>query len=282
MQILKIIEKMKEYHKGGKVFGQKIRDTTTRDQILYGNAAEECTGIITTCWASIDVIKKAHELGANFIIVHEALFWNHGNHQMWLKRSENATYLRKVALLNNYHIVIWRDHDYVHSGIPKNNGYVDGIFYGFAKAMNWTSYALNNGMDVMNYRIPVTSAKKLTSELVSKLHLNGARLIGKPNSKVANVQIPLHIVGDANHVIEKMEKNDIDVLLPLELVDYTASEYVKDTSELNSNKVIIAVGHFNMEEPGMAYMAEYIPTILQENIKCRFIQSGDLYNYFQD
>ena len=42
--------------------------------MLYGNVDQECTGIVTSCWASVDVIKYVIEKGANLIISHEALF----------------------------------------------------------------------------------------------------------------------------------------------------------------------------------------------------------------
>ena len=66
-----------------------------RDKVLYGNVDQECTGIVTSCWASVDVIKYVIEKGANLIISHEALFWNHGDHQEWLEESKNKCLFRK-------------------------------------------------------------------------------------------------------------------------------------------------------------------------------------------
>ncbi len=43
----------------------------TNDMVHYGNPDKECTGIVVTCFAAVDVICKAAELGANLIIVHE-------------------------------------------------------------------------------------------------------------------------------------------------------------------------------------------------------------------
>ena len=70
MLIQTVIDHIKEYHKG--VFeGKQIDEQTTRDKVLYGNPHQECTGIITTCWASVDVIREAAKRGANLIIAHE-------------------------------------------------------------------------------------------------------------------------------------------------------------------------------------------------------------------
>lgn len=280
MNISKVISKIKDYHKGELVQGQKIDDETTRDKVLYGDVNQECTGIVTTVFASVEVIQKAHEMGANLIIVHEALFWNHGDHEEWLLESQNETYLAKKKLLDDYKIVVWRNHDYVHSGIPMEDGsYSDGIFYGFAKEMGWEQYSLGNPESLLTFQIPEVDATELAHELINKLNLEGARIIGDPKAKVSKVRIPFHIHGDANELITDMDKGEIDALLAMELVDFSISEYVRDSSMLNRNKVIISVGHFNMEEPGMKYMSTYIPMAVEENIPCHFIQSGDTYHY---
>ena len=98
MQISEIIRRVKKYHKGT-VKGQPIDETKTRDKVLFGDVNQECTGIVTTIYASIDVINKAIEYGANFIICHEALFWYRGDYTDWLEEQENKTYLLKKKLL---------------------------------------------------------------------------------------------------------------------------------------------------------------------------------------
>ena len=86
MIIKEVIQNVKNYHSGndyhnGTDFTVKpIDEETTRDKVLYGDVDKECTGVVTCIWASSNVIRKAHELGANLIISHEALFWNHGDH----------------------------------------------------------------------------------------------------------------------------------------------------------------------------------------------------------
>ena len=111
------------------------------------------------------------------------------------------------------------------------------------------------------------------------MNLEGARIIGDVNTRVRKVRIPFHIYGDANELIQEMEEENIDVLLAMELVDFSISEYVRDSSMLNRNKAIISVGHFNMEEPGMKFMSTYIPDAIEEDIPGHFIQSGDMYHY---
>ena len=41
------------------------------DEIKCGDAEQECTGIVTAMDATVNVVKKAIELKANLIVVHE-------------------------------------------------------------------------------------------------------------------------------------------------------------------------------------------------------------------
>jgi len=56
MKISEIIEKLKAFH-------PEIDESRTSDTLKYGNAEQECTGIVVTCFASADVIREAAELG---------------------------------------------------------------------------------------------------------------------------------------------------------------------------------------------------------------------------
>ncbi|MFR1296078.1 MAG: hypothetical protein ACLSBH_12005 [Coprobacillus cateniformis] len=60
MRKIEIIEQIKNHHYH-EWLGKEINEETTRDQILFGDIDEECTGIITAIYASVDVIKHAIE-----------------------------------------------------------------------------------------------------------------------------------------------------------------------------------------------------------------------------
>lgn len=281
MLISEVIQKIKDYHYGIDAnSGKPIDEETTRDKVLYGDPNKECTGIVTTCWATVEVIKKAASLGANLIISHEALFWNHGDHQEWLQESNNETYLLKKKLLDDTGIVIWRNHDYIHSGIPMNGGYTDGIFYGVAKKLDWVQYIVNNdnGRN-MYYDIPETTMGELAEYIVKKFNLNGVKTLGNKDCKVTKVRIPFHVFGDANDVIKEANKVGINCFLTMELIDFTLAEYVRDSAMFGLNRSIIGMGHFNLEEPGMEYMIQWLPEALGCDMPAHYVQSGDNYEY---
>lgn len=276
VKISEVIQNMKQYHKG-----DNIQDDTTRDQVLYGNVDQDCSGIVTTCWASIDVILNARAKGANLIICHEALFWNHGDKTQWLLDAKNKAFLEKKRLLDESGIVVWRDHDYIHSGIPIGNGvYSDGIFYGFASMLGWVSYVTSNIEVPLMFELPETTVDDIAKQMLNTFHLEGVKVIGDPHAKVKKVYICAHVMGRGdNELITKVDQEDIDLLISLELIDYTASEYIRDSSMAGNAKAILALGHFNAEEPGMEYMTTYLDEALGESIPHYYVQSGDMYSY---
>ena len=277
LKIATVIEKMKAHYHGS----PDIKPATTRDQVLFGEIDKACTGIVTTQWPSVEVIKEARRIGANLIITHEALFWNHGDHTDWLDKTQNTTYLAKKQLLEDAGITIWRCHDYVHSGIPLQDGsYRDGIFYGLAKALNWEKYLITTNHSELAVKLPKTTVSEVARHMIDSLDLEGARVLGNLESNVESANVTFHILGDAKQEITDADEQQINVYLTPELIDFTLSEYIRDSSQLGQNRAIIAIGHFNIEEPGMAYMATYIPAALgTDKIPVTFVKSGDMYHY---
>lgn len=279
MKIRNIISNIKNYCLGSEN-GKKIDDEKTRDQIVYHHGDDlnqECTNIVICVYPSIDVINEAIKLGSNFIISHESLFWNHGDHTDWLK--DNQTFETKEHLLRKNHIVVWRCHDYIHSGIPVDGKYTDGIFYGFAQEMGWLKYAVGDKSYLANYVIPETTAEKLAKFLINRMNLRGTRIIGNPQAKVSHISIPFHVFGNANEDIVRMDEDKVDAYITMELVDFTLTEYVKDSAQIGRNKAIITIGHFNVEEQGMKYMPNWINAAIGEDIPTQFVQATDMYHF---
>lgn len=281
MQINEVINRIKKYCKGS-WNGTEINDDNTRDKVLYGNPNAECTGIVTTIYASIEVIRKAHDIGTNLIIVHEALFWNRGDTRDWLEEEKNITYLAKKKLLDDFNIVVWRFHDYMHSGIPYKNDYIDGIFYGVAMETGWLDAKISGNLfEALYVECDETTPKQVADHIIKTWNLNGVKVIGNLDAKVNKIMVCGHIQEgqDIKPLINKINKENINLLLPLELIDFTLTEYIKDSGQLGQDKAIISTGHFNLEEPGMKYMLNWIDDALNEHINCTFIQAGDMYEY---
>lgn len=282
MNISEAIDAVKAYCSQVDAFsGKPIEAETTRDQVLYGDVSQECTGIVTCIWATVDVIRKAQELGANLIISHEALFWNHGDHQDVV--AGNSAFVAKKALLDEWGGAVWRCHDYIHAGVPleTEGAMTDGIFYGLAWKLGWLDYRIDGNN--MEFRIPAVKASDLAAAIVSKLNLNGTRIIGDASAQVERVRVPMHVMGwgDGDTVlINAMDSEGIDCILTMEFIDFTASEYIRDAAMLGQGKCAIHLGHFNLEEPGMEYMATWLPKVPGlEGLPASYVPMRDTYQY---
>lgn len=278
MKISEIIEKLKAYH-------PPVDESHTSDTIKFGDPEQECTGVVTTVYASIDVIRKAAELNANLIICHEPLFYSHDDQVDWLEG--NTVYEEKAILLAKHNMVVWRDHDRIHGGSPaRKRQHLDLVFYGIMQELGWEEYCVGFPKKPLLYEIPETTGRKLAAELVEKLNLSGARIVGDPDAKVRRVFFCEHVT--AMHfgmhqpdcdAIQEIEKEGYDALVPFEIVDWTLSEYVRDAAQLGRNKVLIEMGHFNVEEAAMKYMLQWLPELLGGSVPVHFVQSGDSYSY---
>lgn len=279
MRIREYIDKMIDLSNDNWM-GRSLGRETDRDRILWGDPDQECTGIISTIYASIKVIEEAHRKGCNLIVVHEALFWNHGDHTDWLLN--NSAFQKKAELLDRYHICVWRNHDHIHGGVKLGRVYKDGIIYGLTSLMGWNDCIVNRE-DVMprELEIPQTSAREMAALINEKFRLKGVRFIGNPDAVIKKIYFPFHIQGKPsdNDIVTKINDQDINCLLTAELVDFTVSQYIKDAGELKEDKCIFALGHFNFEEIGMEWYAQYIRDHVKPDVDVYFIQAGDYYDY---
>ncbi len=274
MKIAEIIEKLRAFH-------PEIDESRTCDTLKYGDAEQECTGVVVSCFASTDVIREAARLGANFIITHEPTFWTHEDETDWL--SDSKVFSAKKALLDEYGIVVWRDHDRIHGGKPSNNpDHIDGIFYGIMKELGWDEYKLDYPNKPLLFRIPETDAESLGRFLMEKLNLHGLRILGDRHAKVSTVFFCEHIRDHdwkEKEKIKQTEMDKIDALIPFEMIDWSIAAFVRDCAQLGFPKVMYNVGHFNMEELGMKFMAKWLPTVVGEEIPVHHVFSGDAYDY---
>lgn len=275
MLISEVIDGVKAYC--GHDWDGPIMDDTTRDQVLWGPVDVECTGIVTTCFASADVIRQAHARGANLIICHEALFWNHGDHTCWL--AGNKTFAAKRALLEECGITVWRLHDHIHSGIPEDGRLVDGIFMGLADKLGWRDYVRGDTARPMEFEIPETSAGELARFLVGRLGLAGTRIVGDADARVRTVLVPMHLIGQFDNATTARMDSGFDCLVTMEATDFTTSEYVRDSAQLGLGKAMICIGHFNVEEPGMEYMLRWLSRAIGADVPASFVASGDPWTY---
>lgn len=243
----------------------------TVDSVVFGSTEQEVKGIVTTCCATVEVIRKTIELGYNLIITHEPTFYIHEDSTDYL--SGDPVYEEKCCLLKEHQITIWRDHDHIHANNP------DLIFHSVMLELGWEDYCVEYTPDSkapLVYEIPETTVENLCEHLKSRLNLKTTRVIGEKEAVVSRIlfagggYLPLDEILTMLFI-----KYKADVLVAGELVDWTIASYIRDASFLGKNKAAIQVGHFSSEEPGMKHYPVWLKKLLKDEIQVTFVASGD-------
>jgi putative NIF3 family GTP cyclohydrolase 1 type 2 len=236
-----------------KQLGAPWRDATYRDTFKSGGPDTEVTGIATTCFVTLEVIRKAAAAKLNLIIPHEDTFWNDRDDQAIL--GEDAVYQEKLALLKKHDIAVFRIHDHMHVQRP------DFTYVGSARAI---------GLDPKHedppgshrFVIPETTLGALAGEVKRRSGARSLRVVGDPKGKVSRVRLG---VGYASPPINGA---DIDVLISGEQQEsdgtFDSQPYALDAVAAGVTKGIILLGHTISEEAGMLEMAQWIKGFVPE------------------
>src|SRR6186713_632187 len=218
----------------------------TVDTLKSGTPDQKVTGIITTMFPTVNVIKKAINLNANFIIAHEPSFYNHTDDTNWVPG--NSILKQKMALLQKNNIAIWRFHDYWHRHRP------DGVGYGVLKKAGWLKYYKAGESLVV---IPPATLKNITQHLKSSLGIDHVRVIGDLSQQCSRIGLIPGAAGGQMQV-SFVEKEKPDVLIVGEVHEWETAEYIRDAQSLGAKTALIVLGHAVSEEPGMEYLVEWL------------------------
>jgi len=218
----------------------------TVDTLKSGSPDQKVTGIVTTMFPTVDVIKKTIRLNANFIIAHEPSFYNHADDINWV--TGNSVLKQKLELLQKNNIAIWRFHDYWHSHRP------DGVGYGVLKKAGWLQYYKPGEPLVV---IPSATLKNITQHLKSSLGIDHVRIIGDLSQQCSRIGLIPGAAGGQRQV-SFVEKEKPDVLVVGELHEWETAEYIRDAQSFGSKTALIVLGHSVSEEPGMEYLVEWL------------------------
>ena len=273
MKNREVVERILAYHPA-------IPDSHGNDGWKWGDPEAECTGVAVALTAAVGVIRRAAEIGANLLIVHEPTFYTSRDPDGWREDFPNAVFQEKRDLLDRHGIAIWRDHDHMHAHRP------DAIFTGVLACLGWEDYTAMPCGPYTHYliRVPETTLGALMEHLTAAIGMNGLRYIGDPGQRVRTVALVGHLytafTGELRSDGQQMEygvqcirllEQGADVLLPGEVIDWTVVSYIRDAVQL---------GHFNWEELGMRYAREWIGGLLGGGTPVTYLPSGDLYSFF--
>jgi len=221
----------------------------TVDTLKTGVKEQKVTGIVTSMFATLTVIRKAIELKANFIIVHEPTFYNHLDETSWL--DNDPVYEFKRSLLDEHGIAVWRNHDYVHSLK------IDGVQAGVVKELGWEKYYKQNS--VLN--LPETTLGNLITHIKTKMSVPALRYVGDLSQKASKILLMPGAAGGKTQ-IEMLMQEKPDVLICGESPEWETPEYVRNANEMGVKRGLIVIGHSASEEGGSEFMAEWVRTTI--------------------
>jgi putative NIF3 family GTP cyclohydrolase 1 type 2 len=234
----------------------------TVDTIKIGSPDQVVTGIVSTMFPTVAVVEEAIKLKANLIIAHEPTFYSATDNLA--KQETNAMIQKKKAFLQDNGIVIWRFHDYSHFMQP------DMISLGVKKKMGWESYQ-KKGEPLLH--IPSIKLEQLISQLKTNLSIQHLRAMGDLQQNCSSIALLPGAWGEQAH-INMIEKNNPDVLVIGELVEWETAEYIRDARKMGSKTCLIVLGHSVSEEPGMELFVEWLSAKLP-HMPIHHISSGD-------
>ena len=237
----------------------------TVDVFKAGDPQTPVKGIVTTMFATMDVLKKAVEMKCNLIIAHEPVFYNHRDETTQF--INDPVFLEKKKFIDDNKLVVWRFHDYIHRIKP------DAIDYGMALKLGWLKYTDTKAVE--HFVIPETTLKELLKTLKKIFPENAFNVIGNQEMKLTKVVFSAGAPGSAAH-FSMLEDNNVDVLIAGEVSQWETYEYARDAVSQGRNKAVIFLGHVTSEEPGMEYCADWLKGFLN-NIPIRFVESGPSY-----
>ena len=257
---------------------EKLPDEKTCDHIMTGSADMEVTKIATTFMATVEVIREAIRIGANFIITHEPTWFTGKDDTKWVEL--DPVYLEKKKLIEENNITIWRFHDHMHMGKE------DGIYRGFQLETNWKQYVIDGPANFAHYgecyQIPKTTLRELCDFFKKILPMEVIQIVGNPDMSVERIGV---LVGGGSLgfgreelPMELLHQNNLDLLICGDIVEWTISAYVRDAVALGYNKGMLVLGHERSEEMGMKYLGEWMADITGP-IEVHFIDSKEPFTY---
>jgi len=219
----------------------------TVDTIKSGDDGVEVKGIVTTMFATIDVIRQTAALGANFIIAHEPTFYNHRDETAWLDKDQVFQF--KDDLLKKYGIVVWRFHDYWHTHRP------DGVQMGVLTKLGWQNYY--NAENPRIIAVPSTTLGEVIKHAKKSLGIRQVRFIGDPKQVCKRIALMPGAAGGRPQ-IQLLQAEKPDVLIVGEVAEWETAEYIRDAQAMKLPMSLIVLGHAESEEPGMEWLVPWL------------------------
>jgi putative NIF3 family GTP cyclohydrolase 1 type 2 len=221
---------------------------STVDNIKLGNDQMPVRGIVCAFMPTVEVLRRAAELGANLVIVHEPIFYNHTDDTSWLEG--NAVVSEKKAIVAKAGMTVFRFHDAPHAVSE------DIIREGVVAKLGWKAYHRSPGSPYFD--LPEQSLIDLAGELRQRLGISRPmRIAGDHQMRCSRVAL-IPGYGEGRDHILHLGDSTVDALVVGEGREWEACEYARDAHAIGQSKGIIYLGHAYSEDAGMEGFAGWL------------------------
>ncbi|MBQ4561242.1 MAG: Nif3-like dinuclear metal center hexameric protein [Clostridia bacterium] len=237
----------------------------TCDTLKCGQADKEVKKAAVTMFPTVEVIKQAQDWGADLLVVHEPLYYNHMD-----KHSDDPVEIKKRELLESTDMTVYRYHDHPHIARP------DMISVGMFEAIGLDGEYEYEADGLVRYHLKnEITPRELAAHMEEKLNIKHLRIAG-------SIDTPCKVLsgkfGSPGGVGRELRNDKSEIMLIGEVCEWADCEYARDAAQLGFKKAIIAMGHIPSERDGMKYIAG----VLKEkcpDLTVKYFESGEVFQY---
>lgn len=246
-------------------FGAQGDYSNTCDTRKAGDSQRDICKVAVTMTATVSVLRQALDWGAQLMIVHEPTYFNHFD-----EHTDDPIECEKRALIEESGLVIYRFHDHSHIALP------DMIASGMLEQMNLQADITLEPYNLVRATLhrPMT-AVEFARMLEERLNIRHLRICGARDIPSTHICARF---GAPGSVISQMKREDTEIMLCGETIEWMDAEYARDAAALGHNKSLIIMGHVGSERYGMAYVASVLAQRLPE-LEVRYFDSEEVYTY---
>jgi putative NIF3 family GTP cyclohydrolase 1 type 2 len=245
------------------------------DTVKAGDPSTIAKGIVTTCMATMAVLRQAVRAGANIVITAQPTFYARadvptppasrgGANQA--AAPPDPIFTAKNEFITRNNLVVFRLSDHWRQRKP------DPFAQGIAAALRWSKYQAAG--DPQRFEIPALRLDALVNNVKDALRSRGGiRVVGDPRTMVQRIGL---LAGTTPVQAALKMLPNVDVIVAGEVREWETVEYVRDKVFSGEKKGLVLVGRIVSEEPGMNVCANWLKTFVSE-VPIRHISAGDPY-----
>ena len=231
-----------------------------------GDPEKEVKKVAVTTFPSTDTIKAAAAWGADMLLVHEPLYYDHLD-----AYSTKKLQSEKRELIEQSGMTIYRFHDHPHACAE------DLIAVGMVKKMAFDGKVeyITPGVNTrITLNKPMT-AVQVAKQLEKNLNLSHIRICG---ARDLPATVITGMFGAPDGVLDLLQSEDTQIIIVGETCEWMMAEYARDAGLMGHNKTLLILGHAGSEEAGMVYISELVSEMMPE-LEVKYIPCGEVYTY---